>query len=160
VAEDVMRPAIQAAAESMVARADFTKVADTPPALAATMLATVAVEAAAPILLGSRFPEMLRLHAKSLAQHQERAERAEAEIEWLRSQARESYTEQARALARWKGQAQDLATALGDALDAAQKGEVPAPDRLEAWLALLGPSAEGDAAVDHQGLAPEPPSRR
>jgi hypothetical protein len=143
VAEDVMRPAIQAAAESMVARADFTKVATTPPALAATMLATVAVEAAAPILLGSRFPEMARLHAKTLAQHQERAERAEAEIEWLRSQARESYTDQARALARWKRQAQELAAALREAHDTAQGGELPGPDRLDSWQALLGTLSEG-----------------
>lgn len=132
-----MRPAIQAAAEAIVARADLEKVAATPPALAATMLATVAVEAAAPLLLGTRFPEMLRLHAKALAQHQDRAERAEAEIDWLRAQARESYTEQGRTLARLKSRAEELAASLQDACDAARRGDPPDPERLQSWQAVL-----------------------
>jgi hypothetical protein len=132
-----MRPAIQAAAEAIVARADLDKVGATPPALAATMLATVAVEAAAPLLLGTRFPEMLRLHARALAQHQDRAERAEAEIEWLRKQARDAYTAQGQTLARRKRQAEELAASLQDACDAARRGDLPDPDRLESWQAVL-----------------------
>jgi hypothetical protein len=137
VAQDVIRPAVEVAAEAIMARADFAKVAATPPALAATMLATVAVEAAAPLLLGTRFPEMLRLHAKALAQHQERAERAEAETEWLRKQSRQSYTDQAQALTRCKRRAEELAASLQDALDAARRVDRPDPERLESWQAVL-----------------------
>ena len=133
MAQDVMPPAIQAAAEAILERADLAKVPTTPPALAATMLATVAVEAAAPVLLGTRFPEMLRLHAKTLAQHQDRAERAEAEIDWLRNQARQ----EAQVLARWKRRAEEVSAALQDACDAARRGDLPGSDRLESWQAVL-----------------------
>jgi hypothetical protein len=133
VAQDVIRPALESAAEAIAARADLAKVATTPPALAATMLATVAVEAAAPLLLETRFPEMLRLHAKSLAQHQERADRSEAEIERLRGQA----LGQSQALSRRKRLTDELAGALRQACEAAQRGDLPDPERLESWRAVL-----------------------
>jgi hypothetical protein len=133
MAQNVIRQAIQAAAEAIVARADLEKVATTPPALAATMLATVAVEAAAPLLLETRFPEMLRLHAKTLAQHQDRADRAEAELERLRNQA----LDQARAMSRAKKLAGELAGALRDACEALGRGGVPGSDQLDGWRAVL-----------------------